>query len=219
MILAVGFTSIVGEPLWALDTMPQVDAFAALTATVASLLPSWPSAFRPEDWQVRVVDAATLGTTVHFHSLANLARVDRAYAPDPKSAAPDTTGASFCRELTVVFGAVASDVVLFVLAFIPSVDDRVRARMELKKLDDSDIQSHSVAQLTDVLHAAKLIGESVRVVGCSDYQAWSGDGAEVPAGKLLAIAPQLASRIHHTVSVRGDVRVSRGEELPELRPA
>jgi hypothetical protein len=219
MIVAVGFTSIVGEVQWALETAPHVDALGALVATVKTLLPTWPANFRPEEWQLCVMPSAALGDAVHWHSLVNSARTDRATVPDPKVAMADTTGASRCRELVAMYGAVASDVVLFIFAFVPTADHRIAAVAAMSNPDDVDAISHNIAPLTDVVYAGKLIGEAVRTSAAADYEPWSNSAVDLPASKLQTLLPVIAGKIHAIVSARGDTRGAKGEELPELRPA
>jgi hypothetical protein len=213
MIIAVGFTSIAGDTPWATEFVPGVDALEAFRRTLSRLLQSWPSSFVPDEWLLAGVDADVLKDAVDFTQIADFARVLRGAGEDLPI---DTTGATVCKTLTLIYGAIASDVVAYVFAFAPTVDDALAARERLALSSEDDIAlTHSIAPLTDALHAAKLIAESVKQAVSSDYTPWSGAAVPAPYAKLTSALPSIAGQLHHIVSLQNDSRSSLGEELPD----
>jgi hypothetical protein len=215
MIIAIGFASIQGEALWAMETAPFVDAMPLLQATLRAKLPTWPAAFRPEEWDVGAMPQTTLGDTVSFESLADFARIDRARGP-AKDGIPDTTGVSVCREVSYVAGAIASGVVIFVFSFTPTADHALQARAKLADAALEEVVSHRVAPITEVLSCAKHIGESVRCAASSDYAPGSAAPVDLTAGKFQTMTSSVAALIFEIVSPQGDCRAAAGAEPPEL---
>ena len=226
MIIAVGCSSIVGEALWAMDTMPFVNAQELLSLTLAAMLPKWPASFRPDEWAVDFQPVAG-SSCVNIRRLVDTARIGRGYDANPGADdTSDTTGATKCASVTVLSGAIASGVVLFVFGLVPSANDALEAAATMSAADRmlgaDRFPSHHVGSLTDMVFAAKILADAVRaaVNASSGANAAAQGGVELPASKFKDIAPLLAVRVHDVVSVRGDCRSAIGPELPELsKPA
>lgn len=123
MIVAVAFTTLDGDAIWAVETAPYVDAFPALAAALDLMKPTWPSEFAHDEYDVFDLPESDLGSAVNFAQLRRIARYD----VNDDAGAADASGLSVASRLHVLRGAAGSDVLCFVFAFCPNADDKFAA--------------------------------------------------------------------------------------------